>query len=318
MTDIETGIHSYAVSMVLTAKEYCEIQKIPNFVDNGSNYFSNVERYCSRMLDDKGIKIYLSKHGSIYTLKIRLEPCRILDSDNPIALYKPTKSNYLKMYKAADKLLKPFHVPRSIDNMKICRLDCTVDLYLSDGKQVLEYIRALQKGCVLPGYKRDKFKESEHKAKDIKEANSHSCRQHCKSAVFFAYDKTAQLQMTDRVTECIVGKNVLRLEAELERPAMKMHLNEQDNNYHFLKSGSLEAANIICWYIKRVSRKTIGTHVTFAKAKQIVQDAVLKEKTKEQLIYLLRKTSDSNLEQAMKKTRSKFSLSLSQHQFLSF
>ncbi len=63
MTDIKTGIHSYAVSMVLTAKQYYEIKKAISPIDNGSDYFSDIEQYYSNILADRGIKIYLSKHG---------------------------------------------------------------------------------------------------------------------------------------------------------------------------------------------------------------------------------------------------------------
>ncbi len=114
-------------------------------------------------------------------------------------------------------------------------MDCTVDLYLPGEAVTLEYIRIMKKGCILPHYKKDRFKENEKKAKDVTEANNHSCRQFCKSAAFFAYDKTAQLKMTDRLTEQLVESNVLRFEAELKRPAMKKHLGKQDSNYYYLK-----------------------------------------------------------------------------------
>ncbi len=52
-------------------------------------------------------------------------------------------------------------------------------------------------------------------------------------------------------------------------------------------------------------KKSIGSHVTFAKAVDIIQNSDTKEKTKERLVYLLRKTSDSSLGKAMIKTHKK-------------
>ncbi len=247
------GVHTYAVSKVLTSKQYFEIKSSFNGkCDCSGNYFTSNEEIYFHRFSKMGIKIYLSRSESIYTLKVRLEPCRILNSENPAALYQPMKKSYNKIVDKADKLLESINIPYAIDKMKICRMDCTVDLYLQSKDITLGYIRILKKGCILPHYKKDCFKENEKKAKDIAEANKHSFRQSCKSAAFFTYDKTAQLQMTDRLTEQLVDKNVLRLEAELKRPAMKKHLGKLDSNYHYLKNGAKQGSKIIKWYLKRM------------------------------------------------------------------
>ncbi len=191
-------------------------------------------------------------------------------------------------------------------------MDCTVDLYLQSKAITLEYIRILKKGCILPYYKNDYFRENEKKAKDVADANKRSFRQSCKSAAFSAYDKTAQLQMTDRLAEQLVDKNVLRLEAELKRPAMKKHLGKLDSNYHYLKNGAKQGSKIIKWYLKRMFKNSVDSRVAFAEAVDVIQNASIKEKTKERLVYLLRKTSDSSLDKAIIKTREKFNLTSSQ------
>jgi len=306
------GIHTYSVSCTLTAKEYKQIKESVLALQPTEDYWSNIESYQINLFRTKSIKLYLSHHDAIYTLKIRLEPCRILDNADPAALYQPTKKNYRRIVEIADRLLHSIHVPRSVDKMKICRLDCTVDLHLPDGETTLQYIRLLKKGCILAHYRRVFFQEKEHKAKDCKEANRHSLRQKCKSATFFAYDKIAQLQMIDRFPSDLAGQNILRLEAALMRPAMKKKLGEQADSYHYLKAGARQSVSLIRWYLKKLFRKTKGHHVTFAAAAAAVHQSKWKDKIKERLIFLLCKTSDGSLNTAIKKTQQHFQLSASQ------
>jgi len=307
------GIHTYSVSCTLTAKEYKQIkQSVPALQPTQQDYWSNSESYQIHLFRKSGIQLYLSRHGAIYMLKLRLEPCRILASTDPTALYQPTKKNYRRMVEIADTLLHSIHVPGSVDKMKICRLDCTVDLHLPDSEMTLQYIRLLKKGCTLAHYQRVFFQEKEHKAKDCKKANQHSLRQQCKSATFFAYDKTAQLQMINRFPSCLTRQNILRLEAELMRPAMKKKLGEQADSYHYLKAGARRSVSLIRWYLKRLFRKTEGHHIIFAAAATAVDQSKWKDTIRERLIFLLCKTSDGSFDTAIKKTQQHYQLSVSQ------
>ncbi len=222
------------------------------------------------------------------------------------------KKNYRELVRKIDAILESLHIPYTVDAMKICRLDCTVDLYYSTHDEVMAYLRILKKGCVLPRYKLESFKKNEKKAKNVSEANKHSFRQYCKFSAFFVYDKISQLEMTKRLSDCLVNKNVLRLEAELKRPAMKNKLGKGLDNYHYLKEGAKRAPKIIKWYLKRVSKNTTGCFVKYSVAVEIVEQAKMKAKTRDRLIYLLRKTSDGSLGTAITKMRSKFNLFQSQ------
>lgn len=260
--EISTGVHTYSVGMPLTAKHYYQIQK--SLSDHlrliNSNFWAKKEQYTVDFLKESGIVLYLSKIKRIYRIKVRLEPCRVLGNSDPAALYQPSKKSYREMIQQVDKLLQPYHIPCSIDEMKISRIDLTCNLLFSQSDPVQIYIRSLQKAFVLPHYKRDYFRPDDGKAKNPQEANRHSCKQKCRSASFFSYDKTAQLQMIGRLTNELIGKRVLRLEAELKREAMKKHLGKQPDNYHYLKAGAAQAQKVIKWYLKRLFKHADGTH----------------------------------------------------------
>lgn len=267
------GVHTCAVGMTLTAAQYYEIKDgLGDFLrKSDGNYWSRSEHYTVDAFREQGVWLYISRMDTIYRVKVRIELCRVLAGGDPTALFQADKKQYHAI--------------------------------------VEQYIRTLQKSFVLPRYKRVCFREGDGKAKNAKEANKHSCRQQCKQAAFFAYDKTAQLQMIGRLPEGRLDKRVLRLEAELNRSAMKQHLGKQKSNYQFLKQGVKRAGKVIDWYLKRVYKDNTSPHLRYEDAVACIAGQRWKDKTKERAAYLLRKVSDSeSMNAAIRKTAEKFGI----------
>ena len=119
--------------------------------------------------------------------------------------------------------------------------------------------------------------------------------------------------MIDRFPDYLSENNILRLEAELKREALKKRVGKQTDNYHYLKAGAKQACQVIRWYLKRLFRRADGSHLRYQEAVQLIQKKISKKKTRERLEYLLRKASDSqSLDAALCKTQDKFNLSDSQ------
>ncbi len=315
LLQIITGIHTYTVFMVLTAESYYRIKEAfsGSWHSTGTDYWGKKERRRIDDLESQGIKLYLSRRQTLYLLKVRLEPCRIPDGKNPAALYRPAGKSYRHLAKRVDDLLKPYGIPKSINEMKLCREDITCDLYFETGEIAEEYMRILQKGLLLPQYKRDWFREKEKKAKDPKAANQHSYRQKCKSAAFFAYDKIAQLQMIDRFPDTLAGRHILRLEAELKREALKKRIGKQNDNYHYLKAGAQQSEKVVRWYLRRIFKGCIGDHLRFQQAISRIDAAHWSDKAKTRATFFIRKISDGkSINAAIDKTRKKFHLSAGQ------
>lgn len=78
-----------------------------------------------------------------------------------------------------------------------------------------------------------------------------------------------------------VGQAVLRLEAELNRGAMKQHLGRQKSNYQFLKQGVKRAGKVIDWYLKRVYKDNTSPHLRYEDAVACIAGQRWKDKTKE-------------------------------------
>ena len=242
-----------------------------------------------------------------------IHPTLVLGENDRSALYYASKSSYNKIVKTVDKILKQINVPFSLDDMPLYRLDVTVNLIFDDGRLVDEHIRILKKSKILPHYKLDWFREKEKKAKDCKLANRHSHKQRCKSASFFAYDKTAQLEMIDHFPDALMGKKILRLEAQLRRKTLKKWVPNKalGSNWEIIRDVYKNRKKIIKWYLGRI--QPAGRYVRYKDAVGLIEDAKLKEKTRDRMLYLLRKTSDKDsLTAALKDLKAEYRLTGSQ------
>ena len=291
-----------------------QLQKLPEFRTIKDDYFNESYRYGSDYFAAYGVKIYVSRErGSVWGLLVVVHPTLVLGDNDRSALYQLTKSSYKKMVKIADKMLDAVKIPCSLDDMSLYRANVTVNIISEDGNLVDEYIRILKKSMILPHYRLDRFRENEQKAKDCNLANRHSHKQYCKSAAFFVYDKTAQLQMTDHFPEVLLGKKVLRLEAQLRRKTLKKWVSgkKPGSNWEIIRDIYKNRAKIINWYLGRI--QPAGRVIRYADAVELISGTKIKSKTRDRMLYLLRKTSDKySLTAALEALRKKFDLSKSQ------
>lgn len=315
---LSIGVHTFSLGMVLTYKQFRKIFDAcykTGCVQDTSDIWKGKERLYCYAYHKQGIKVFLhGKSGKLYRLRVQVEPCRVLDESDPTALAGLDRRQYKELVKAADKILKKLKVPCSIDEMKISRCDLTMNIEFSSQDELMEYLRILKKSLIIYQYKPVSFKKADQKAKDYKSANSHSYCISCNSASFLIYDKVAQLQMIDRCDEILAGRHILRFEAELERPALKKHLGKSaiKANYELLSSAAQKSEKVIRWYLSRMQPRC-ERYIRYGDAVRMVEESGLKKKTKDRMLYLLRKTSDSeSLTIALDKLRKKYDLSKGQ------
>ena len=311
-------IHTYSSGMTMTHGQFKEVWnaccKTGCIQDDSKRWEKKEELYCYAYLD-QGIKVYLhSKPGKLYRLRVQIEPCRVLGETDPTALARMNRAQYQKMVKTADTLLKKLKVPCSIDKMKISRCDLTINLEFSDQNELMEYLRIFKKGLLIYPYEHIFFKKHDQKVKDWKAANDHSHCISCNGANFLIYDKIAQLVMIDRYDESLVGKHILRFEAELKRTSIKKHLGKSamETNSKLLSAAAQKSPEVIRWYLNRM-QPPCEKYLRYKDAVGLIEDAKLKEKTRDRMLYLLRKTSDKEtLTAALKALKVEYHLTGSQ------
>ena len=320
MKDVEivTGIDTFTLYHVLTWDEKDKIvrtiSKLPGYRDDSGDYESEYLCYRSECFADQGIKIKVEKQGkNPWGLYILLHPTLLLGETDRSALYLPDKNSFRRFTEEADALLNRFKVPCKVEDMKLNRADVTMNLVFPETQLVDAYLRILKKSLILPHYKLDRFREGQHKAKNCKSANDHSYTQRCRSASFFAYDKTAQLEMIDKFPASLAGKKVLRLEAQLRRKAMGKWTGKEDldRTYKTLKALADQGKKIIRWYLSRMQQSR-GDYLRYEDAMSVIA-GIKSGKMRDRMAYLLRKTSDSrNLTSALEKLKEKYGLKSSQ------
>ena len=120
--------------------------------------------------------------------------------------------------------------------------------------------------------------------------------------------------MIDRCDESLVGKHILRFEAELKRAAIKKRLGKSamETNSKLLSTAAQKAPEVIHWYLNRM-QPPCEKYVRYKDAVGLIEDAKLKEKTRDRMLYLLRKTSDKDsLTAALKDLKAEYRLTGSQ------
>lgn len=313
--EIAEGVHTYSVGIVITHKQFKKMWDAcykTGCIDDGSDIWKKRERlYCSAF-QEQGIKVYLTgKCGKLYRLRVQIEPCRVLGEQDPTGLFQPDTQSHRQLVKTADKLLKKLKVPVSIDQMKISRCDLTINILFSTQAELMEFLRILKKSFLIKHYDHVVFQKNDQKAKDWKTANAHSHCVSCKSASFLIYDKIAQLEMIDRCDDRLLGKHILRLEAELKRPALKKHLGKaaMATNRGILFAAAEKTPKVICRYLKRM-QPSCTQYLRYEDAVDLINGSKMKSKMRKRMLHLLRKTSDKDsLSNAVGALRYEYSLS---------
>ena len=150
------GVHTFSAGMVLTYKQFKDIQKvcyITGYIADKSNFWEKTTKLYCYAYHEQGVKVYLhGRPGKLYRLRVQVEPCRVLGESDPTALAKLNKRQYKKLVKAVDAMLEKLNVPLSIDEMKISWCDLTVNIEFSSQEELMEYLRIFKKSLNIRHY----------------------------------------------------------------------------------------------------------------------------------------------------------------------
>ena len=305
---VEAGIDTICYACILTSTQKdCMLQAVkgrPGFQTKVCNYWKG--QFVYTYSGWAGVRLRLRRSGEAvpWELEVIAHPARVLGNPDRSALYVPQKDSYREFLRRADAWLEESAVPCALKEMQVRRADYTQNHCFSDVELVQAYLRILKKSRVLPHYRVEEFREEEGKTKDVREANRHSYKQSCKSAAFFAYDKTAQLAMLGEEGTKLKSGRILRLEVQLRRKALRHWIPEKDldSGWKTVKHLGKQGDAILQWYWERLQPGG-GSYVRYQTAWERVE-TVKGKKLREQMCTLLRRTSDSqNLETALEKCR---------------
>lgn len=268
-----SGIHTVSFSKALTGEEYYQIlhsaQKQGMRIHSADDYFAAASSHTLLGYQKQGIVVYLSQpKRAIYKAKLRIEPERVMGNSDPQALWQCQKGGWKRLVQAVDGLTGALGLP-SLREMTLSVLELTVNLVFPHQEYVDAYIQILKKGYLNGHYKRIQFDKHASKAKNVQEANQHSYKAACKQKSFFAYDKTAQLLMTERIAR-LPDHRTLRMEVSLRREAIKKELGTENSTKYYLEQGSKNAERFVHHFLKKLLLSN-GVHLPYDTAMEQLQ-----------------------------------------------
>lgn len=238
-------------------------------IETNTDYFDPSTTQTLLGYQKHGIVIYLSHPRlTIYKVKLRIEPERVLGNADSQALWRCEKGDWKRLAKAVDELLGALDIP-SLKEMKLSIQELTVNLTFPQQEYVDLYIQILKKGYLNGHYKRIQFDKHASKAKNVQEANRHSYKAACKQKSFFAYDKTAQLLMTQRIAR-LPDHRTLRMEVSLRREAIKKEFGSENSTKYYLEQGSKCAEKIVHHFLEKLLLSN-GRHLPYDVAMEQIQ-----------------------------------------------
>jgi len=337
----DMGIHTLSFFARL---KYDVIQEIIDEMFENGNTFEVYKGHhgrsrivCNTKFSGAGMTLYANQFKGAGTsgIIVRVNPCVVLSKQfQPTELYIPTGKNLRNLSNQINEYLEYFDyvndcIPAEFADplldaagMSLSRIDPCANILCDSEEEMKQVKRLFTKAAIIPHYWRDFFPKDSKIVKNPAEANKHSYRQSCGSnkskkkskknrASITVYDKKYQLQQIGRCPTELMDKHMLRIEAELTRSAF-LHMVKETNKNNpltLIEAVYNKTPDVLNNYIKRMFLAE-GIFVSYNKAVECIKAYKCKGKTKERMLYLVRKTSDSeNLTNALGKTQNEFNLS---------
>lgn len=296
------GIHT--IELYLKNLKYTEVQKvIERLMDSGEIYetksdYYNIDRHlkCTYFVED-GIRLRIyQSHNHSNGIGFVINPSTLLSGKyQPVKLWIPTPE-------AVDELQKRLSIVFDMlgldsvhsTDLSLCQMDVTLNEWGDSSYDPVTKIRQFRKGIIPKGFEviPNKDKKLNPYLFMVKSKRKNSKKS--SSVIVKAYDKVHELKTNHRYPKKLKDENILRFEVSMKREAFlkKLGLNRDASLYEMLRSGYDQGEALIADYQGKMYPFT-GEIVSYEKAKKTIQEKVKDDLLQGQILYLLKKTSDS-------------------------
>ena len=285
-------------TLELYAKDlkYTEVQRVIDYLEGHGNIYKmksdpyNINRHMkSTYLIEDGVRlrIYQSciKSNGIGFI---INPATLLTGEyQPVKLWEPTRRSVDTLLKKLNKILKLIGLDSvKARDLSLSQMDITTNKWGKKDFDITPIIHFYHK-CYIPRH---------FKALNIEDKNT---RKHLfvmtnNTVTVKAYDKIYELKKNDRCPKSLKDKSILRFEVSLKREAFlkKFDLDREASLYEMLRAGYEHGAEIMKDYYDKMFPYR-GVNVQYDTAKKLIESSIKNPLMREQMLYLLRKTSDS-------------------------
>jgi len=288
------GIHT--IELYLANLKYVEVQKvIEQLVENGKIYLSqrdpyNIDRFgksCYFIDDGIRLRVYQS-HNKSNGIAFIINPSTLLSGKyQPIKLWKPTEESVDRMLDHISDCLKELGLNSDYaSNLSLSQMDITENRWCGKGYDVTRNIHIFKKSFIPRNFKTVVSKDGD--------VNAHLFTIKSNRITIKVYDKIYELKQNDRCPKSLEDESILRFEISLKREAFlkKLNLERTDSLYEMLHIGYENGRDILGDYYNKIF-PFFGKAVCYKAAKKMILEKVSDSILQEQMLYLLKKTSDS-------------------------
>lgn len=316
---VELGIHTMQLSALRLT--YSQCQKCIDTLNEVAPLKTlqrdscNIDRLIlSNALHRSGIRLLIwQTHDRSNVIGIIVNPNVLLDCIcPPTQLFHPTPKSYGQLLSRMGDVLHyikledhPFHQNLIVSpkDLSLSQMDLTLNVWFDKDTDLVEIIRLFSKGKVP--------KDFERKTCDTPEETSHCFIAQSRYVTLKAYDKVYDLKRHNLCPPKLEHQKILRIEVSLKREAFirNLKLNRDDDLHTMLDTGYQAVWPVLKNYLKRLFPCS-GTHRTFQETIRRINHFTLSSKKKEQMTFLVEKTSDgAGLDTAVKKLKKQFNIS---------
>lgn len=317
---VVTGIHT--LELTLRSRNYADNQNIVDALKELGNcqfHYQNAAHTKQsikgpRTKEHPGIatKVRLAHDYKGYAKLIVTPASELQGKDCPLGLFSSRHDDAEELLAHLWKYLSQLDILEDKRDFTVTRLDLTTDIYFPADTDLALMIKILRKSLGSNRYCQVYFDDSE--------ANRHSCefalsasikKKQSPQVVFKAYDKIYELQKSNRCPKEDQKKKILRLELTLCREALlkRLKIDRKASQEDILHEAVKHQKKIMkkVWHLLSPCS---SDYVRYNQATKEIQNSKYTDTIKAKMLFLLRKTSDSNdLATAIGKLTKEYSLS---------
>ena len=292
---IDYGIHT--IQLNLNNLKYSQVDKVNTRIakledliplSNNDDYISRT--YLCRDFEEYGVSSIITRQtaNKSNSVSFVVNPSSLVTKKiHPVMLFQPSEDDCDKIVNRVMSVTKSVHLQDlhdstiSSDRLSLGQVDVTANLWFDQDTQLEPLLRLFRKADVPNGFTRNK----EQAGFCINSGN----------VTIKAYDKLRELEDRGHLPKKLKNEVLLRVEISMKRGKFLkvLELDKDASLCEMLDTACRKAPKLINDYLEKLFPASAG-HLRYDDAKQTIIDQVKKKKMRDQMLFLLDKTSDSD------------------------
>lgn len=273
----------------------------------------NIDRHLKSVyFVEDGIRLRIHQsHNNSNGIGFAINPSTLLSGKyQAVKLWEPTPEAVAKLLKQILRVCSILGLDSvRPEDLSLCQMDVTWNEWGDGSYDPVARIRQFRKGIIPKDFKSITNKDKELDPYLFMVKSKRSDPKKSSGITVKAYDKVHELECNHRCPKHLKDKVILRFEVSMKHEAFlkKLGLDRDASLYEMLRAGYDQGREIIAGYQGKMYPFT-GKVVSYHEAKEMVQSKVNDGLLREQMLYLLKKTSDSaGVRTAVQKLRDHYS-----------